>query len=243
MYEITDVAVSNLNSVWEDLNEQHDDLTDHETLMMEEADNNDANNSFLDTVWEHIKQQFPHHGLADHIGKKTIQNILEQQPENGDALELAHFVMDAVRSVGLNIVEEDPAESNEASYSFPDTVWEHIKQQFPHHGLADHRGKFKKIIQNILKEQPENGDASEIAYFAIEAVLAVGLNNIEEDAASPMELQEFPLPAPEQGKFHDFEISGNEHFYVATSQFFKMLLQSPRTRNAKPILNLSLIHI
>ena len=41
----------------------------------------------------------------------------------------------------------------------------------------------------------------------------------------PMELEEFPLAAPEEGKFHDFDCPGINHYYVATSQYFKNLLR------------------
>ena len=41
----------------------------------------------------------------------------------------------------------------------------------------------------------------------------------------PMELEEFPLAAPEEGKFHDFDCPGINHYYVVTSQYFKKLLR------------------
>ena len=50
-----------------------------------------------------------------------------------------------------------------------------------------------------------------------------------------MEFEEFPLAAPEEGKFHDFECPGINHYYVATSQYYKMLLKP--TSYPKPIQN------
>ena len=122
------------------------------------------------------------------------------------------------------------------------TVWKHIKKQFPHHNLTAKRGKFEKIIKENLEAHsaPKNADASEIANAVIGEVLAIGLDNIKESSthnSSPTEVLEFPLAAPEQGKFHDFECPGINHYYVATSQYYKMLLQSPQTTFPKPIQN------
>ena len=54
-------------------------------------------------------------------------------------------------------------------------------------------------------------------------------NNSSDESISfspqQMELEEFPLAAPEEGKFHDFDCPGINHYYVATSQYFKNLLR------------------
>ena len=133
-------------------------------------------------------------------------------------------------------------EENANCSTLPATVWEHIKKRFPHHYLTDQRGKFEKIIKDNLEAQsaPKTYDALKIADVVIAKVLANGLNNIEEnstDDSSSMEFLEFPLAAPEEGKFHDFECPGINHYYVATSQYYKMLLQSPQISFPKPIQN------
>ena len=52
-----------------------------------------------------------------------------------------------------------------------------------------------------------------------------------------LEWEEFPLAAPEEGKFHDFECPGINHYYVATSQYFRKLLQQQNLPVRKPIEN------
>ena len=133
-------------------------------------------------------------------------------------------------------------ETDETSSSILNNVWEHLKKQFPLHDLTDQRSKFEKIINDILEVQPapENADSLEIAKKVIDQVLAFGLNNIDANNTNPtpgMEFEEFPLAAPEEGKFHDFECPGINHYYVATSQYYKMLLQPLQTPFPKTIEN------
>ena len=136
----------------------------------------------------------------------------------------------------------EPLLEENANCSILTTVWEYIKKRFPHHYLTDQRGKFEKMIKDNLEAQsaPKTSDALKIADIVIAKVLAIGLNNIEENStndSSSMEILEFPLAAPEEGKFHDFECPGINHYYVATSQYYKMLLQPLHIPFPKPIQN------
>ena len=128
-------------------------------------------------------------------------------------------------------------EESGSNRSILDTIWRHIKKHFPHQDLTDQRGKFEKIIKDNLEAQH---NSLEIANIVIDEVLAIGLNNINENLtniSSSMDFLEFPLAAPEDGKFHDFESPGINHYYVATSQYYKMLLQSLQTPFPKTIEN------
>ena len=128
-------------------------------------------------------------------------------------------------------------EESGSNRSILDTIWKQIKKHFPHRDLTDQRGKFEKIIKDNLEAQH---NSLEIANIVIDEVLAIGLNNINENLtniSSSMDFLEFPLAAPEDGKFHDFESPGIYHYYVATSQYYKMLLQPPQEFFSKPIQN------
>ena len=208
-------------------------------------DTDDASHSLLDRVWEEIKKQLPHHGLIYHPGQfeKIIQKISEENLAF-EEWEIANFVIQEVLAVGLNNIEDIPASS-----SIIDTVCEHIKRQFTHHDLTDQRGKLEKIINNILDAQQGPISTLEIANVVIDEVLATGLNNIKDNPSCfpPLDLEEFPLAAPEQGKFHDFDCPGFSHYYIATSQYYKMLLR-PTPSFRKPIENKpnsvqSIVHI
>ena len=54
-------------------------------------------------------------------------------------------------------------------------------------------------------------------------------------------LMQFPLGAPADGKFHDFEEPHSHHYYIAASQFYKMLFNKPTLTKTqwRPILNQS----
>ena len=233
------------------------DFTVHELLVVAESLKKQIENllvefeskNILDRVWKHLYEQLPYNSLTHHRGKfeKVIKNILEVQPVNGDASEIANLVIEEVLAVGLNNIKED---TDEASHSLLDRVWEEIKKQLPHHGLIYHPGQFEKIIQKISEEHLAM-EEWEIANFVIQEVLAVGLNNIEQDSTcsstSSIEFEEFPLAAPEEGKFHDFDCPGFSHYYIATSQYYKMLLR-PTPSFRKPIENKpnsvqSIVHI
>ena len=159
----------------------------------------------------------------------------------------SEFTIDELFEVSENLEKQiksllEEYEVNDTSSSILDTVWKHIKEQFPIHDLTDQCGKFEKVIKYILEAQPapENVDALDIANKVFDEVLAIGLNNIDENETNStpgMEVEEFPLAAPEEGKFHDFECPGINHYYVATSQYYKMLLQPHQTQFPKPIQN------
>ena len=128
--------------------------------------------------------------------------------------------------------------------SFVDKVWEHLVNQFPHQDLKYHRGKFDKIIRSTLQSSilTENESSIYIASKVISEVLAIGLDNIDdstdENLANPPQTTEWsPLAAPEEGKFHDFDCPGINHYYVATSQYFRKLLQQQNLSVRKPIEN------
>ena len=171
------------------------------------------------------------------VDTEFIQKIYETEFTFHELLEVAESLKKQIEA----FLEEYG--SKDASSSFHYTVWKHLKRQFPHHELEDHRCKFVKIIRNVLEAQqdPENADAFEIANIVIGEILAVGLNDFDENltltssSLSPTEFEEFPLAAPEQGKFHDFECPGINHYYVATSQYYKMLLEPIPAQ--KPIQN------
>ena len=129
--------------------------------------------------------------------------------------------------------------SNETSSSIRDTVWEYLLKQFSFYDLTKQRSKFEKIINDILEVQPdpENANVFQIAHEVINKVFAFGLNKNNTNLTQCLEFEEFPLAAPEEGRFHDFECPGINHYYVATSQYYKMLLQPLQTPFPKTIEN------
>ena len=171
------------------------------------------------------------------VDTEFIQKIYETEFTIHELLEVAESLKKRIES----FLEEYG--SKDGSSSFLDTVWKQLKKQFPCHDLEDHRCKFVKIIRNILEAQqaPESADALEIANIVVGELLAIGLNDFDENltrSSSPsMQFEEFPLAAPEEGKFHDFECPGINHYYVATSQYYKMLLQPVSNPFPKPIQN------
>lgn len=50
---------------------------------------------------------------------------------------------------------------------------------------------------------------------------------------------EFPIPAPENGKYHDFDEENVNHYYIAASQFYKMLHKQHSFPGARSITNQS----
>ena len=173
----------------------------------------------------------------EEFGEEIIQKIYGTEFAVNELFEVAEILEKRMESL-LEDYEANPTSSS----SILDTVWKHLKKQFPLHDLSDQRGKFEKVIKNILEAQPapENVDALDIANKVFDEVLAIGLNNIDENETNStpgMEVEEFPLAAPEEGKFHDFECPGINHYYVATSQYYKMLLQPHQTQFPKPIQN------
>ena len=129
--------------------------------------------------------------------------------------------------------------SNETSSSIRDTVWEYLLKQFSFYDLTKQRSKFEKIINDILEVQPdpENANVFQIAHEVINKVFAFGLNKNNTNLTQCLEFEEFPLAAPEEGRFHDFECPGINHYYIATSQYYKMLLQPLQTPFPKTIEN------
>ena len=43
------------------------------------------------------------------------------------------------------------------------------------------------------------------------------------------------MVAPEEGKYHDFESPESHHYYIASSQYYKMLLHTPHSNPKNPI--------
>ena len=104
----------------------------------------------------------------------------------------------------------------------------------------------EEFIQNLYGSEftiEELFEVAESLEKRIETLLeeyAIELNNNDDEKTNSMprmEFEEFPLAAPEEGMFHDFECPGINHYYVATSQYYKMLLQPPQTPFPKPIQN------
>merc|ERR1719348_1603160 len=58
-------------------------------------------------------------------------------------------------------------------------------------------------------------------------------------ASTESTLQQFPLTGPEKGKYHNFDELNVHHYYIATSQYFKMLYKKPPFKPHKKITNVS----
>ena len=172
----------------------------------------------------------------EEFGEDFIQKIYGTEFAVDELFEVAESLEKQVEM----LLEEK--ESNEASSSIRDTVWEYLLKQFSFYDLTKQRSKFEKIINDILEVHPapENANVFQIAHEVMNKVFAFGLNNIHKNNTNLtecLEFEEFPLAAPEDGRFHDFECPGINHYYVATSQYYKMLLQSLQTPFPKTIEN------
>ena len=169
----------------------------------------------------------------EEFGEDFIQKIYGSEFSVDELFEVAESLEKRVET----LLEEK--ESNETSSSIRDTVWEYLLKQFSFYDLTKQRSKFEKIINDILEVQPdpENANVFQIAHEVINKVFAFGLNKNNTNLTQCLEFEEFPLAAPEEGRFHDFECPGINHYYVATSQYYKMLLQSLQTPFPKTIEN------
>ena len=85
--------------------------------------------------------------------------------------------------------------------------------------------KTKKYLETNTKENNE---------------LSLAVNEISQELlnepAKSAEILRFPLYAPEEGKYHNFEEPEVNHYYVAASQFYQMLLKKTSFPN-KPVMN------
>ena len=169
----------------------------------------------------------------EEFGEDFIQKIYGTEFAVDELFEVAESLEKRVET----LLEEK--ESNETSSSIHDTVWEYLLKQFSFYDLTKQRSKFEKIINDILEVQPdpENANVFQIAHEVINKVFAFGLNKNNTNLTQCLEFEEFPLAAPEEGRFHDFECPGINHYYVATSQYYKMLLQPLQTPFPKTIEN------
>ena len=91
-------------------------LQERTEALLDKYKRKDANNnSFVDEVWGHLVNQFPHQGLKYHRGKfdKIIRNTLQSSttPENEDPIDIASKVISEVLAAGLDNIDDSTDEN------------------------------------------------------------------------------------------------------------------------------------
>ena len=117
----------------------------------------------------------------------------------------------------------DPVEEQAVSSAgtTEDALMNKLLDIFPNMELNVLTTKTKNYLEN---NSSENVDISMAINEISQLILEESQQSLDSETS---ELQHFPLHAPETGKLHDFEEQHGHHYYIAASQFYKMLHRKP----------------